>query len=809
MGRVLAHPKQQGCRRRMTIVILTIAWMIGIWLASLVDWPVAGWLGTAVPLLPLAHLLRRQQGQVALALAALSALAFGGARYTLALPQIDAGHVAFYNDAPADVGIIGVIVKEPDVHDRHANLRVAVEQISFGDGTTYPVEGMVLVRANRFPEVPYGARVGVNGRLETPPEGEEFSYKAYLARQGVHSFVSQGRVRILAEGQGSPLLHAILALKGQTQEVINRLIPEPEAALLSGILLGNDNGIPPDLAQDFRDTGMTHIIAISGFNIAILIAIMVSLADPFLARRTAVLVAVAGIIIYTILVGAEASVVRAAVMGSLFLFTSRWLGRPNFPYASLFFAGLVMTLFNPMTLWDVGFQLSFTATLGLMLYADPFTQWTQRRLARVLERPLTNQVMGVLSEAVLLTLAAQILTLPLMIGYFRQLSLISLLANAVILPFQPGVMLWGGAAALVGLLWLPLGQPLAWVAWLFLTLTVRLVRAFAAVPGAAVPLYLPVAGLIGLYALIAAFTWYVKAEREKRTAVAGFLQQNLSQRLAFSGSLLLLLLVGGWSLTQPDGRLHVTFFDVGQGDAIFIQTPSGRQVLVDGGNFPSVLNDQLSRQLPFWDREIDLLVATHPDADHVTGLTGVFSRYRVGRLLTNGQGFNESPIYDAVLAAAETRGTSIQRAQAGQVIEIGDGVRLEALHPGEILTDDRNENSVVLRLVYGDFSLLLTGDADEASERVMLRNGRSLHALVLKAGHHGSNTSTSTPFLEAVRPQIVIVSAGKDNRFGHPNQEVLDRATAVGAIVLRTDELGTIEVITDGQQMWWRAGPKR
>lgn len=793
----------------MTIVILTIAWMIGIWLASVVALPLAGWLATAVFLLPLALLFRRREGRAALALAALAALAFGGARYTLALPQIDANHLAFYNDAPESVGIIGVVVKEPDVHDRHTNLRVAAEQISFGDGTTYPVEGLLLVRANRFPEVPYGARVGVNGRLETPPEGEQFSYKAYLARQGVHSFVAQGRVRVLAEGQGSPALHAILALKAQAQATINLLIPEPEAALLSGILLGNDNGIPPDLAQDFRDTGMTHIIAISGFNIAILIAIMVSLADPFLARRTAVLVAVAGIIIYTILVGAEASVVRAAVMGSLFLFTSRWLGRPNFPYASLFFAGGVMTLFNPMTLWDVGFQLSFTATLGLMLYADPFTQWTRRRLARALDWSLTDRVMGVLSEAVLLTLAAQILTLPLMIGYFRQLSLISLLANALILPFQPGVMLWGGAATLAGLLWLPLGQPLAWVAWLFLALTVRLVEAFAAVPFAAVPLYLPIVALIGLYALIAAFTWYAQADGEKRTAVADFLRQNLSQRLAFSGSLLLLFLVGGWSLTQPDGRLHVTFLDVGQGDAIFIQTPSGRQVLVDGGNFPSVLNDQLSRQMPFWDREIDLLVATHPDADHVTGLTGVFERYRVGRLLTNGQGFNESPIYDAVLLAAEARGTPVQRAQAGQVIEIGDGVRLEALHPGEILTDDRNENSVVLRLVYGDFSLLLTGDADEASERVMLGNGRSLHALVLKAGHHGSNTSTSAPFLEAVRPQIVIISAGKDNQFGHPNEEVLERITAVGAIPLRTDELGAIEVITDGQQMWWRAGPKR
>ncbi|MBK8987991.1 MAG: DNA internalization-related competence protein ComEC/Rec2 [Chloroflexi bacterium] len=791
----------------MTIVVGTIAWMTGIWLASLMGWSLAVWLAAAVLALA-AALFTRRWGQPALLLAALAALALGGARYSLAVPDINAGHIAYYNDLAADVGVVGVVVREPDVRDRYTNLQIAAERITLADGATYPVTGRVLVRANRFPEVPYGVQVAVNGRLQTPPEDENFSYKDYLARQGVYSSISQGRVRVLGEGAGQPALHAILSLKQKAQNAINRLIPDPEAALLSGILLGNDNGIPPDLAEDFRVTGMTHIIAISGFNIALLIAILISLVDPFLPRKTAVLVAVVGVILYTILVGAEASVVRAAIMGSLFLFTSRWLGRRNFAYASLFFAGFLMTLFRPLTLWDVGFQLSFTATLGLMLYADPFTTWTRRQLYHVADRPVSNQAMGILSEAVLLTVAAQILTLPLMIGYFRQLSLISLLANAFVLPIQPGVMLWGGAATLVGMVWAPLGQPLAWVAWLFLTATIRLVRAFAAVPFAAVPLHVPLTGILLMYAVIGAVTWFVKATPERRTAVSDFLRQNISQRLALGGSLVVLLLVGSWWASQPDGRLHVAFLDVGQGDAIFIQTPTGRQILVDGGNFPSVLTDRLGRHMPFWDRDIDILIATHPDADHVTGLTALFDRYQVGRVITNGQGLGESAIYDAVLQAAAAQGTPVHRALAGEVIEIGDGVRLEVLHPGAVLTGDRNENSVVLRLVYGDFSALLTGDADEASEAVMLANGRSLASLVLKAGHHGSQTSSSPPFLQAVQPQVLIISSGADNKFGHPHPEVLEWAQKLGTAVLRTDELGTIEVSTDGQQMWWQAGPK-
>jgi competence protein ComEC len=535
---------------------------------------------------------------------------------------------------------------------------------------------------------------------------------------------------------------------------------------------------------------------------------MVGVADPFVSRRTAVLIAVVGITLYTILVGADASVVRAAVMGSIFLFTSRWLGRPNFAYASLFFAAFVMTLANPYTLWDVGFQLSFTATLGLMLYADPFTQWTRQRLTRVMDRKLTNQVMGVLSEAVLLTLAAQIITLPLMVGYFRQLSLVSLLANAFVLPLQPGLMLWGGLAALLGMLWLPLGRPFAWIAWLFLTATINLVRAFASIPWAAVPVEAPSIVILLIFGVIGAVTWLVKQPPEKRGEIMGFLRQNLSQRAVVAAGIIALLLVVNWNRSQPDGKLHVVFFDVGQGDAIFIQTPTGRQILVDGGFYPSVLNDQMGRHMPFWDRDLDLLVATHPDADHVAGLVDLFERYAVGRLITDGEGLGDSEIYDALLLAAAENETPIHAARAGEVIEIGDGVRLEVLHPGPLLAADRNENSVSLRLAYGAFSLLLTGDAEELAEEEMLESGRPLASLVFKAGHHGSRTSSSMPFLEAVRPQIIIISAGADNRFGHPHPEMLERAQAIGAAVLRTDELGTIEVTTDGVTMWWQAGPK-
>ena len=537
-------------------------------------------------------------------------------------------------------------------------------------------------------------------------------------------------------------------------------------------------------------------------------AILVRLAEPFLSRRGSVVFALVGISLYTVLVGADASVVRAALMGSIYLIANRWLGRPNFAFASLFLAGFVMTMIRPFTLWDVGFQLSFAATLSLMLYADPLTQWVRRGLERWLEREWVEKVMGVLSEAVILTIAAQILTLPLMIGYFGQLSLISLLANALILPVQPAVMIWGGLATLTGLVLPAVGQLFAWVAWLFLGYTVWMVRLFAAVPGAAIPLSVSATGVVAIFGAIGALTWLGKQPPEQRSRIFAAVRQNISQRLAVGASGVTAVLVLSWGMSQPDGQLHIVFMNVGQGDATFIQTPSGRQILVDGGLYPSVLNDQLGRQMPFWDKEIDMLVATHPDADHVSGLVGVFDRYRVNQLITNGQSFGESPIYDEVLTAAENQEAEIRPVQAGEIIQIEDGLRLEVVHPGPALIEEnRNENSVSMRLVYGEFTFLFTGDAEEMGEAEMLAAERPLTALVFKAGHHGSNSSSSLPFLQAVQPQIIIVSAGVDNRFGHPAPEMLERAAAVRAVVLRTDELGSITVNTDGTTMSWQAEP--
>ena len=785
----------------MIIVTLLVSWFLGIWLASFASLPIPVGLGIAFTSFISGFVFRRRQFAVLLVCIGVASL--GGVRYQFGVPLINAHHLVFYNDN-LTVNIKGIVVDEPDIRDRFVNLRIEVQSITLPDGEETAVEGLLLVQAFRYPEILYGDEVILNGRLSTPPEDGDFNYRTYLAQQGIHSLMTFPEIVVMRSNAASPWRAQILGVKKLARQAINQAIVDPQASLLIGILLGDDNGLPETLAEDFRKTGMTHIIAISGFNITLLIWVLLAIGRPFLSLKGTAVFALAWVILYAILVGGDPPVVRATILGGFYLFSAHWLGRPTFAIASLLWAAFFITVAEPLALWDVGFQLSFSATLSLMIFAKPLTAWVNNRIRLQFEREIAEKMMGIVTESILVTVAAQLLALPLIMVHFGELSLVSLLANALILPAQPGVMLWGGLATVVGMISPQLGMILGWVAWLFLSYTIGMVRLLATVPWASVALELSWQGTIVIYLLIASVSWVLFQPKKKRQQLLAWLRINGVQRVASGTAVLATLVLFNWGAAQADGRLHLYFLNVGQGDATLIVTPSGRHILVDGGFYPSILNAELGDHLPFWNKRLDLMVATHPDADHVSGLVEVFAKYRVAQLITDGSEKGETAVYDAVLEAAEAEKAEIRTAVAGERIVIGDGVILQILHPNETRNDEnRNENSVSMRLTYGDFSYLFTGDAEVFAERAMLQSGLPLQATVLKAGHHGSRTSSTRLFLEAVQPRIMIVSAGANNQFGHPHPEVLERAALMRTAVLRTDQLGTIELITDGEQLWW------
>jgi competence protein ComEC len=435
-------------------------------------------------------------------------------------------------------------------------------------------------------------------------------------------------------------------------------------------------------------------------------------------------------------------------------------------------------------LWDVGFQLSFAATLGLMLYVDPLTRWSKAKLAHWLEPGAINRVLALVSEGLIITIAAQILTLPLLIAYFGQLPLLNLPANSLILPVQPAVMISGIAATVTGMVWPAFGQLFAWIAWLFLHYTVEMVRFFGAIPGAAVPLNLPTTMLIAIYILIGGLTWLMLIGQPERKRWASAIGRKLPARAALAGSVVIALLVVNWSLTQPDGYLHVVFLEMDEGEATLIQTPNGRQLLINGGRSPDRLNEQLGEHLPFWDRSLDLIAVTEPVNWLAGGLVEAIGDYDVDKLLTNGQLPETGTAYAMLLDTAAEEQIEVHTGRSGELVHLGDGVYLEVIDASAALA---------LRLVYGDFSLLLPGTLSPQGIQP---------AVVLKATgeDHGQ-----TSFLQMARPQVVVVTADAVAQSEQSNEEWTINVHDAGAAALFAAGSGMVEVVSDGRLMWWSA----
>jgi competence protein ComEC len=784
-----------------------IAWLTGIALAT--TWGIPPWQVVVLLCLPgaAAALLYRDTPPIrttaVLGLALAAALLWVGLRQ----PVIDEGHIAFYNDRAETVTVTGLVAHEPDVRDTHTNLWVDTATLQSEDGQQ-PVDGLLLVHAPRYPEYHYGDRLAVTGLLETPPIFEDFSYKDYLARQGIHTMIRRPEIKLVETGQGCLFLTAMFTFKQKAAGVINQALAEPYAGLLNGILLGIETGIPPELYEDFNRTGTSHIIVISGSNILVIAALFLFISRRTLGQRYAPYIAMTAIVIYTLLVGADASVRRAAFMGGMWML-AMMVGRPGLALNSLFFAGISLTLINPQMIWDAGFQLSFAATLGLIVLFPPmeraaFTLYQQWRPGQA-----PGLGLALLSDLLIMTLAAQMATAPLVLYNFGRLSLVSLLSNALIGPAQPPVMVLGGLLALGGIVWPPLGQFFGWLVWLPLAWTVWVVEQSASLPLASLdfgrmPLWL----LLLICITIGAGAWMLT----RSVAVAGQFYQagmprigSLTSRVLVGGVAALALLIWLAVASLPDGRLHVTFLDVGQGDASLITLPDGRQILIDGGPSTTPLNWRLGQAMPFWDRNLDMVINTHPDADHLGGLVSLPDRFKIGAVMVNGVE-RETPLFEQWQVELARAGITPVVATTGTQLVLSPGIRATILHPtpAAIPQNKSNNNSVVLYLQYGEVSFLFPGDIEATVEQQLVNAGLP-RATVLKSPHHGSNSSSSEPLLNATSPRVAVVSVDDENRFGLPSAEVLTRYAQHGLTVLRTDQQGTVDLITDGHQLWVKA----
>jgi competence protein ComEC len=794
------------------LVPISACWILGLvvahhWLVPLGVKPAPIAFLASIPLV--AGILWRRDRNTAVSCACSLALLAGALRFqAMALAAQSPEQVSRFNGS-AWVTLEGVVRGYPDERDTYTNLPLAVDSMATPEGIV-TIRGIALVHAPRWPAYDYGDRLRVSGKLEEPPETDSFSYRDYLARRGIYSLIQYPRIVLIRKGEGTWYWKVLYWVRARAAHLIRQQVPEPEGSLMQGIVLGIDAGIPRGLQDDLNATGTSHIVVISGSNITLLAAVLSRSMGRLLGKRRGFWLACAAIFLYVLLAGGDPAAARAAVMGSLYL-TARHVGRRSTAYVALCASGVILTLLNPWALWDAGFQLSFSATLGMILFVPLLERPAERLLSGLHRYPALQSLAGHCADLLTITLAAQFLTTPVVLFWFGRLSVVAPLVNMLVVPVQPAIMAVAGLATGVGLLPIlePVAKVLFWLPWLGLAYTVTAVRWLARLPYSSMQtdrnasLWIVLAYtliLVGLHALVR--KWPRKAMVDGRSA-------DQSPGSALHLPLIAAVVLASLAICQlPDRRLHVTFLDVGQGDAVLITTPQGQQVLVDGGPSPQALTSALGREMPFWDRTLDLVIMTHPDLDHITGLAEVLDRYNVGGWLDNGSD-SGSPLLESCKSRLDRAKVPRTQVEAGARLDLAQGIELEFVSPPPAQTADTeptsNERSLVLRVSWKQVSFLLTGDIGADTEQMLVESAAPLNSTVLKVAHHGSEGSTTREFLRIVDPRFAVLSVGADNRSGHPAQATLQRLSERPDLtVLRTDLQGTVDFSTDGSSLWLR-----
>ena len=734
-------------------------------------------------------------------------------RFQIAAQSVSADDLArFATREP--IRLIGV-VDEPLRHGPESTRILLKARSVTLEGRDYPVSGRLRITVRDFvPDSEYGDLISIETRLRPilglrNPGG--FDYAATLRREGIRALAGVRRPEALtrlAVGGFAPL-RRIYVWREQIRQQLDGSLSPVSSAILQAMLIGETGSLSPEIREAFMISGTTHLLSISGSHLAMVAFVVFYLSGRilrwmparwllFLSRRVtvtrlSVLITLVPVVFYTLLAGAQVATVRSLIMILVYL-AAVWFQRADDPLNALAVAALLIVLWDPNAVFSISFQLSFIAVLAMVMLGanavfprdePPFnserdTSWTVRR-------------MGKLRAYFGMTVAAGAATLPLTAFYFNQISWVGFLSNPIIVPFVGMVIVPLGLACSVGaVLFDRTILPLAGLNDGLARGLFSMVEWFARFPASEVHVPSPPVGVITVVYLTGLAVLIFKGSRARKGIAIGLCL------------LVTLVWIVRWPVFHADGRLRVTFLDVGQGDAAWIEMPDGKTMLIDGGGAYGNLDSGRLAVAPYlWNTgrwSIDYLVASHPQMDHMGGLSYIARKFRIGELWTNGlekdavfyERFRDIVLEKAIMEKRMTGDDPpLERA----------GVRIVPLHPGgsDAFTSDNNR-SLVIRIEYGQKSVLFTGDIERPAERALLRWGDRLKSTVLKVPHHGSRSSIDPDFLSRVAPSVAVISVGANNPYRHPSPETLAAYDALGARIYRTDRDGAVIFQTDGDR---------
>jgi competence protein ComEC len=739
-------------------------------------------------------------------------------------------------DYRGTIGLEGTICENPVRTPEKTDLTIDATRI-VQNGIGVPVEGKVLLSVHDRTDLPsYGDLVRAKVKLKHPhnfnnPGG--FDYVKYLRLKGilVRAYLEKGSGIVVIRGQkGNPFLSRIEAFRDRLRTLIRAHAPPEQSPILIAMVLGEQNEIPKEVMAKFNRTGTTHILAISGFNIGIISVIFIVCFRFFLKSsenlllnhnvlKIATFLTAIPVIFYSFIAGLGMSVIRAALM-MLAMVAAVVFGKARYLPNILALAAFLMLAFLPPALFDVSFQLSFVSVASILFIVPRFTGLLRPDPE---DNPLHppgkfHSIINCFYLFLLVTIAATVGVIPLTTYYFNTLSLTVIAGNMLLIPIMGyGVVVLSLAVVLAAPFSDALSVFFIQISSYLIKISVLLADRLSSLPHASVYVTTPtLIEICAYYFLLAGNVVFLDCILNRRFKEISRLKLKLS--LSVSVAMLVFFIADGFYLHNKDSRpdrLAVTFIDVGQGNSTLISLPGGKKMLIDGGgSYDDRFDIGKNVLAPFlWGQKIkaiDTVILTHPHPDHLNGLLFILENFSVREVWSNGQEVPDEAYlkFKEMIKEKQIRHRILSNKS---VLKQGD-VIFRIMNPDrhgkkENKTEPSrraNDESLVVKLSFHRISFLFPGDISARTEQKMMDNKQDLHADVLLAPHHGSRFSNSPLFIKKVRPETVIFSCGKENIFGLPAHEVIDRYGFAGVEIFRTDRDGAITIETDGESIRFR-----
>ncbi len=675
-------------------------------------------------------------------------------------------YLEIYKDDKSIISATAVVIKGPS--EGEYNYKYTVKART---GKYKNKKFIVYINKKNKKLLEYGDLIEIKGEYSAPEVARSykgFDYSQYLKTLNIYGTIKVEESKIINKNQLSPILISINNIKEKMIDNANRNMPKRTANLLLGILIGERDNIQEDIIESFRTANLSHILAVSGAHTSyIILGITYLISKSKTPKRIGYIITIINLLIFIIITGASYSVVRACIMAIVVIGAKICYRKENF-FTSICISLIIILIQNPFAINDIGLKLSFMGTAGIVIFNKSITNFF-----------IKLKIKQKIAEALSVTFSAQLMIMPITILNFNTISLTFFISNILASPLLGIIIIFGFISIFISSILNPISKVLFLILHIFLELLILVSKVTEKIPGSSILVKTPnILFAIVYYILILFFNYFFvikqnPTRRFHKKIIKIITIKNIKNGFKVIAVVFLIMLLLTRIVRIINPTLKIYFIDVGQGDSTLIVTPKNKKILIDGGEGKTNVLFQylLDRRI----NKIDYIIISHFDSDHCNGLIEIIEKMRVENIVMSKQS-KESEEYKKILEIIKQKNIKVSSVKAEDKIIIEKNLYTKILNPAEKFEfQDLNNNAIVAKLVYKNFSMLFTGDIEKAEENLAKKYKNELKSTILKVAHHGSKTSTSEEFLKYVEPQIALIGVGENNKFGHPNQITIEK----------------------------------